>query len=62
MFDYETLRLIAWLAIAMLIIAFAIIDSHDMGVGILLPFLGKTDYDRYVMINFIAPEPVPYFV
>lgn len=54
MFDYETLRLIAWLAIGFLIIAFIIIDSHDMGVGILLPFLGKADDERHIIINYIA--------
>lgn len=56
MFDYETLRLIAWLAIAILIIVFAIIDSHDMGVGILLPFLGDTDSERLTMISYISPQ------
>lgn len=54
MFDYETLRLIAWLAIGLLIIAFIIIDSHDMGVGILLPFLGRTGNERYIIINYLA--------
>ncbi|MGL5337060.1 MAG: cytochrome d ubiquinol oxidase subunit II, partial [Enterovibrio sp.] len=56
MFDYETLRLIWWLLIGVLLIGFAITDGFDMGVGMLLPFIGKTDSERRVMINSIAPH------
>lgn len=31
-------------------------DGHDMGVGSLLPFLGKDDNERRVMINSVAPH------
>jgi cytochrome d ubiquinol oxidase subunit II len=56
MFDYLTLKLIWWLLVGVLLIGFAIMDGHDMGVGILLPFLGKDDTDRRVMINSVAPH------
>jgi cytochrome d ubiquinol oxidase subunit II len=56
MLDYETLKLIWWLLVGVLLIGFAIMDGHDMGVGILLPFLGKTDTERRVMINTVAPH------
>ena len=56
MFDYETLKLIWWLLIGILLIGFAIMDGHDMGVGILLSFLGRDDTDRQVMINTVAPH------
>ncbi len=56
MFDYETLKLICWLLVGVLWIGFAIMDGHDMGVGILLNFLGKDDTERRVMINTIAPH------
>jgi cytochrome d ubiquinol oxidase subunit II len=56
MFDYLTLKLIWWLLIGVLLIGFAIMDGHDMGVGTLLPFLGKDDTDRRVMINTVAPH------
>ena len=56
MFDYETLKLIWWLLVGVLLIGFAIMDGHDMGVGILLNFLGKDDTERRVMINTIAPH------
>ncbi|WP_334156841.1 cytochrome d ubiquinol oxidase subunit II [Oryzomicrobium sp.] len=56
LFDYLTLKLIWWLLVGVLLIGFAIMDGHDMGVGILLPILGKDDTDRRVMINTVAPH------
>ncbi|WP_163921310.1 cytochrome d ubiquinol oxidase subunit II [Photobacterium sp. Alg240-V54] len=56
MFDYESLRVIWWVLIGVLCIGFAITDGFDMGVGMLSPFIGKTDTERRVMINAIAPH------
>ncbi|MGL4599979.1 MAG: cytochrome d ubiquinol oxidase subunit II [Plesiomonas sp.] len=56
MIDYEFLRFIWWLLIGVLLIGFAITDGFDMGVGALLPIIGKTDNERRVMINTIAPH------
>jgi cytochrome d ubiquinol oxidase subunit II len=56
MLDYATLKVIWWLLVGVLLIGFAIMDGHDMGVGTLLPFLGKDDTDRRVMINSVAPH------
>lgn len=56
LFDYLTLKLIWWLLVGVLLIGFAIMDGHDMGVGILLPILGRDDTDRRVMINTVAPH------
>jgi cytochrome d ubiquinol oxidase subunit II len=53
-FDYETLKLIWWVLIGALLIGFAVTDGFDMGVGILLPFLGRTDSERRVIINAIG--------
>ncbi|MDO9281740.1 MAG: cytochrome d ubiquinol oxidase subunit II [Methylotenera sp.] len=53
-FDYETLKLIWWLFIGVLLIGFAIMDGFDMGVATWLPFLGKTDDERRVIINAIG--------
>ena len=55
LFDYETLRIIWWAFLGFLIIGFAIMGGLDLGVGILLPFLGKTDNERRVIINAIGP-------
>ena len=56
MLDYFTLKLIWWLLIGFLLIGFAVMDGHDMGVGILLPFMGRDDTERRVMINTVAPH------
>ena len=55
MFDYPTLRVIWWILIGVLLIGFAIMDGHDMGVATLLPFIGKTDGDRRVMHQHRRP-------
>ena len=55
LFDYTTLKLIWWLFIGMLLIGFAVMDGFDMGVASWLPFLGKTDDERRVIINTIGP-------
>ena len=54
-FDYETLKLIWWLFVGVLLIGFAVTDGFDLGVGALLPWVGKTDAERRVIINAIGP-------
>ncbi|WP_305852371.1 cytochrome d ubiquinol oxidase subunit II [Methylobacter sp. S3L5C] len=54
MFDYETMRLIWWGFLGVLLIGFAITGGFDLGVAILLPFLGKNDTERRVIINSIG--------
>jgi cytochrome bd ubiquinol oxidase subunit II len=54
--DYETLKLLWWVLVGILFIGFAVTDGMDMGVGILLPFLGKKDLERRVIINTVGPH------
>jgi len=56
MFDYETLRLIWWLLIGILLVGFAITDGFDMGSGIISLIIGKTDDDRRIIVNSMAPH------
>ena len=56
MLDYTTLKLIWWLLVGVLLVGFAIMDGHDMGVGTLLPFVGKNDDERRVVINTVGPH------
>ncbi|MEZ9788562.1 cytochrome d ubiquinol oxidase subunit II [Vibrio breoganii] len=56
MFDYEVLRFIWWVLIGVLFVGFAVTDGFDMGVCAVVPILGKTDTERRVMINSIAPH------
>ena len=53
--DYDTLRLIWWLLLGILLIGFAVTDGFDLGVGMLLPFAGRDDVQRRVVINTIGP-------
>lgn len=52
--DYDTLRVIWWLLLGILLIAFATTGGFDLGVGTLLPFVAKTDTERRVAINSIG--------
>ncbi|MFD2110316.1 cytochrome d ubiquinol oxidase subunit II [Thiorhodococcus fuscus] len=54
--DYETLKFIWWVLVGVLFIGFAVTDGLDMGVGALLPFLGKNDLERRVIINTVGPH------
>lgn len=56
MIDYEVLRFVWWLLVGVLLIGFAVTDGFDMGVGMLTRLLGRTDTERRVMINTIAPH------
>ncbi|PKH20574.1 cytochrome d ubiquinol oxidase subunit II [Enterobacterales bacterium CwR94] len=56
MVDYEVLRFIWWVLIGVLLIGFAVTDGFDMGVGMLARLIGKTDTERRIMINSIAPH------
>ena len=54
MFDYETIRLIWWLFIGIVGIAFAVTEGFDFGTSTLLPFVGRTDVERRVIINTVG--------
>ncbi len=54
-FDYETLRIIWWAFLGALLIGFAVTDGFDLGVAMLLPYLGKNDDERRVIINSVGP-------
>ncbi len=56
MITYELLRFVWWALIGVLLIGFAVADGFDMGVGMLTRILGRTDTDRRIMINSIAPH------
>ncbi len=55
MLDYEALRIIWWGILVFLICGFAVLDGMDFGIAMLLPFLGKTDEERRVMLNTVGP-------
>jgi len=55
MFDYETLRVIWWALIGILLIGFAIMDGFDFGVAALLRILGRDEHERVVLLETIEP-------
>ena len=54
-FEYETYKVIWWCFVAVLLLGFALTDGWDFGVGMALPFLGKDDTERRIIINTIGP-------
>ncbi|WP_407314952.1 cytochrome d ubiquinol oxidase subunit II [Pseudomonas sp. nanlin1] len=56
MFDYETLKLTWWVLVGVLLIGFALTDGFDLGAALLMPFVGRSDAERRVVINTIAPH------
>ena len=53
--DYETLRLIWWLLLTVLIAGFAVMDGFDLGVAGQLLFVARNDDQRRVAVNSIGP-------
>src|SRR5437868_14937173 len=43
-----------WL-VAVMIVAYVVLDGFDLGVGILHPFLARTDEDKQLMLRSIGP-------
>jgi cytochrome d ubiquinol oxidase subunit II len=55
MSEYAILRLLWWAVLGVLLIGIAVMDGFDLGSAILLPFVGRTDMERRVVINTIGP-------
>jgi cytochrome bd ubiquinol oxidase subunit II len=55
MLDYETLRVLWWLLLGVLLIGFAVMDGFDLGLGATFRFLGRTDAERRVLLESVEP-------
>lgn len=53
--DYEILRFIWWALLGVLLIGFALTDGYDLGMGMLLRFIAKTDSERQQVIATVEP-------
>ncbi|MCW3834741.1 cytochrome d ubiquinol oxidase subunit II [Sphingomonas canadensis] len=53
--DYETLRVIWWALMGVLLIGFALTDGFDLGAMALLPWVARGDEERRMVINSVAP-------
>jgi cytochrome d ubiquinol oxidase subunit II len=54
MLEINTLKLVWWLIITLLIIGFVLTDGFTLGALILLPWVGKTDDERRVVLNAVG--------
>src|SRR6476661_336714 len=55
MFDYESLRVIWWLILGILLIGFAVMDGFDFGVAALLRVLGRDEEERHALLETVEP-------
>ena len=53
--SHETLIVIWFILLGVLLVGYAILDGFDLGVGILHPFVPRTDTERRLMMNSIGP-------
>ncbi|HTQ14251.1 MAG TPA: cytochrome d ubiquinol oxidase subunit II [Rhizomicrobium sp.] len=53
--DYESLRLIWWALLGILLIGFATMDGFDLGTAALLPFVARGDVERRIALNTVGP-------
>ena len=50
-----TLQVVWYILIAVLWIGYLVLEGFDYGVGMLIPFLGKTEKERRVIVNTVGP-------
>lgn len=55
MTDYAIVQFLAWVAVGAVMFLFAATGGFDLGAGFLLPFLGRTDEERRVVVNTVGP-------
>jgi cytochrome d oxidase subunit CydB len=48
--------MIWWVLVGVLLIGFALTDGFDLGAAMLMPYVGRSDTERRVVINTIAPH------
>lgn len=52
---FTILQFLGWLAVGLIMYLFAATGGFDLGAGMLVPFLGKTDDERRAIINTVGP-------
>src|SRR5450432_4744235 len=55
MFDYETLRVIWWLLMGIVLIGFAVMDGFDLGAAAFVRILAHDDDERRSVIETFEP-------
>jgi len=55
MLEYDTLRLVWWLLLGVLLAGFAVMDGFDLGVAALLRLLAHDDEERRALLETVEP-------
>ena len=55
MLDYETLRIVWWLLLGVVIAGFALTDGYDLGALVFLRLLPRDDHERIALIETFEP-------
>lgn len=55
MLNYEILRIIWWILLGVLLVGFAVMDGFDLGAGILLHRVARTNAERRQVLNAVGP-------
>lgn len=55
MLDIETLRIIWWALLGVLLIGFAVMDGFDFGAAILLPLVTRSETERRIVLQSLKP-------
>ena len=53
--SHDTLIVIWFVILGVLLVGYAILDGFDLGVGILHPFVARTDENRRILLSAIGP-------
>ncbi len=51
----EVLQIIWYILIGVLLLGYSILDGFDLGVGVLFPFVAKTEDEKRILLNSIGP-------
>jgi cytochrome d ubiquinol oxidase subunit II len=55
MMSWEALQIIWFILIGILLAGYSILDGFDLGIGTLLPFLGKKEDEKRILMSAIGP-------
>lgn len=53
--DFETLQVIWWCLLGLLLIGFAIFGGIDLGAATILPYVARKDMEKRIILNSIGP-------
>ena len=53
--NIQNFQILWFVLILILFVGYSLLDGFDLGIGALLPFLGKTKEEKDILINSIGP-------